>query len=304
MPKTTLTEIKHLIHKNKAKDEQNISIKNSLEPTKISSEKHNSSFDSSSNDTNKNNITQNQKVGLTDKSNDNQAIDFSVNTKNKAAIHEEKSLFCSLPGQKPSISPEYEKMLWQVEETFTIKELSQQFNLPAPALYYWAKKHNYQAKNGNISSSISDELQEKLLNQLNTMSIAELAKENNIPYHTLYYWLKKQRLTAKKSSEFPTHIQQELRKKCETSSLKILVQEYGLSEQTMRSRLKNIGCFPDGKGSFFIVNDLIDEEIISCYQKNGINETAERFNTTKTAIKSYLKNYTLSGRVRPHPART
>lgn len=291
MSKTTLAEIKHLIHKNKATNEQNISAKNSLELTKVSSEEHNSSSDSSPNDTNKNSITQNQKVGLMDKSNDNQPIDFSVNTKNKAAIHREKSLFYSLPGRKPSISPEYEKMLWQVEGTFTIKELSQQFNLPTSALYYWTKKNNYQAKSGNISSSISDELQEKLLSQLNTMSIAELAKKNNIPYHTLYYWLKKQGITAKKASEFPTHIQQELRKKCEISSLKVLAQEYGLSEQTMRSRLKNIGCFPDGKGSFFIVNDLIDKEIISCYQKNGINETAERFNTTKTAIKSYLKRY-------------
>lgn len=291
MSKTTLAEIKHLIHKNKAKNEQNISAENSLELTKVSSEEHSSSSDSLPNDTTKNSITQNQKVGLTDKSNNNQAIDFSVNTKNKAAIHGEKSLFCSLPGRKPSISPKYEKMLWQVEETFTIKELSQQFNLPTSSLYYWAKKNNYQAKNGNISSSISDELQEKLLNQLNTMSMAELAKKNNIPYHTLYYWLKKQGLTTKKTSEFPVHIQQELRKKCQYSSLKDLSQEYGLSEQVMRSRLKNIGCFPDGKGSFFIVNDLIDEEIISCYQKNGINETAERFNTTKTAIKSYLKRY-------------
>ena len=290
MSKTTLAEIKHLIHKNKAKNEQNISTENSLELTKVSSEEHSSSSDSSPNDTTKNSITQNQKVGLTDKSNDNQAIDFSVNTKDKTVIHEEKSLFYSLPDQKPSISPEYEKMLWQVEGTFTIKELSQQFSLSVSALYYWAKK-NYQTKNGNISSSISDELQGKILNQLNTMSIAELAKKNNLPYHTLYYWLKKQGLTTKKASEFPIHIQQELRKKCETSSLKILAQEYDLSEQTMRSRLKNIGCFPDGKGSFFIVNDLIDEEIISCYQKNGINETAERFNTTKTAIKSYLKKY-------------
>lgn len=182
-------------------------------------------------------------------------------------------------------------MLWQVEGNFTIKELSQQFNLSASALYYWAKKNNYQAKNGNISSTIPDKLQEKLLSQINTMSMAELAKENNLPYHTLYYWLKKQGLTAKKTSKFPIHIQQEIRKKCETSSLKVLAQEYGLSEQTIRSRLKNIGCFPDGKGSFFIVNDLINREIISCYQKNGINETAEKFHTTKVAVKSYLTKY-------------
>lgn len=304
MPKTTLAEIKHLIHKNKVKDEQNISAKNSLELTKVSSEEHSPSSDSSSNDTNKNIMIQNQKVRITDISNDNHAMHFFVSEKDKTSIYEEKFLFCSPPGRKPSISPEYEEILWQVEGIFTIKELSQQFNLPAQALYYWAKKNNYQAKNGNISLSISDELQKKLLSQLNTMSMAELAKENNIPYHTLYYWLKKQGLMAKKSSEFSIHIWQELRKKCETSSLKDLVQEYGLSEQTMRSRLKNIGCFPDGKGGFFIINDLISEEIISCYQKNGINETAERFNTTKTAIKSYLKNYTLSGRVRPHPART
>ncbi len=290
MSKTTLAEIKHLIHKSKAKNEQNTLAKNSLELTKVSSEEHNSSSDSSSNDTNKNSITQNQNIGLTDKSNENQAIHFSVSAKDKTDLCKENSLFCSFPGRKPSISPEYEEMLWQVEGVFTIKELSQQFNLPAPVLYYWAKKHNYQTKNGNISSSISDELQEKLLNQLNAMSIAELAKKNNIPYHTLYYWLKRQGLTAKKASEFPIHIQQELRKKCETSSLKILAQEYGLSEQTMRSRLKNIGCFPDGKGSFFIINDLINEEIISCYQKNGITETAKRFNTTKTAIKSYFKS--------------
>lgn len=291
MPKTTLAEIKHLIHKNKAKNKQNISAKNSLELIKVSSEEHSSSSDSSSNDTSKNRITQNQKVRLTDKSNANQAMPFFVSEKDKTAIHEEKSLFCSLPDRKPSISPNYEELLWQVEGTFTIKELSQQFNLPAPILYYWAKKNNYQAKRGNISSSISDELQKKLLSQLNTMSMAELAKKNNLPYHTLYYWLKKQGLTAKKSSEFSIHIWQELRKKCETSSLKDLAQEYGLSEQTMRSRLKNIGCFPDGRGGFFIINDLIREEIISCYQKNGIIETSKKFNTTKTAIKSYLKKY-------------
>lgn len=291
MSKTTLAEIKHLIHKNKTKNEQNISIENSLEATKISLEEYSISSTFPSNNTDENIIVQNQKVELTDKSNDNQAIHFSVSAKNKTELRKENSLFCPFPGRKPSISPEYEEMLWQVEGTFTIKELSQQFSLSVSALYYWAKKNNYQAKNGNISSSISDELQEKLLSQLNTMSMAELAKENNLPYHTLYYWLKRQGLTAKKTSEFPTHIQQELRKKCETSSLKVLAQKCGLSEQTMRSRLKNIGCFPDGKGSFFIVNDLINEEIISCYQKNGIDKTAERFNTTKTAIKSYLKSY-------------
>ena len=46
-----------------------------------------------------------------------------------------------------------------------------------------------------------------------------------------------------------------------TFSLKVLAKEYDLSEQAMRSRLKNIGCFPDGKGSFFIVNDLINDII-------------------------------------------
>lgn len=289
MSKTTLAEIKHLVHRNKSGNEQDISAKNSLELTKVSSEEHSSSSDSSSNDTNKNSITQNHRVKLTDNSNNNPDINFSVSTKDKTELHEEKSLFCFLPNRKPSISLEYEKMLWKVEGMFTIKELSQRFNLPASTLYYWSKKNNYQAKNGNVSSSISDELQEILLSRLNTMSMAELAKENNLPYHTLYYWLKKQGLTAKKASEFPIHIQQELRKKCQYSSLKDLAQEYGLSEQAMRSRLKNIGCFPDGKGSFLIVNDLIDEEIISCYQKNGINKTAERFNTTKTAIKSYLR---------------
>ena len=289
MPKTTLAEIKHLIHKNKAKNEQNILAKNHSGLTKVSLEEYTLSSNLPSNDTNKNIIIQNQNVGITDISSNNHAIHFFVSEKDKTSIHEEKSLFCSPPGRKPSISPEYEEMLWQVEGIFTIKELSQQFNLPAPTLYYWAKKNNYQAKKGNISSSISDELQKKLLSQLNTMSMAELAKENNIPYHTLYYWLKKQGLMAKKSSEFSIHIWQELRKKCETSSLKDLAQEYGLSEQTMRSRLKNIGCFPDGKGGFFIINDLISEEITSCYQKNGIIETSKRFNTTKTAIKSYLR---------------
>lgn len=100
------------------------------------------------------------------------------------------------------------------------------------------------------------------------MNMVELAKKNNIPYHTLYYWLKRQGLIAKKSSEFPIHIQQELRKKCQYSSLKDLAYEYGLSEQTMCSRLKNIGCFPDGKGSFFVVNDLIDKKLYPAFLNN------------------------------------
>ena len=126
------------------------------------------------------------------------------------------------------------------------------------------------------------------------MSIAELAKEHNISYHTLYYWLKKQGFTAKKSSEFPRHIQQELREKCQNTSLKNLAQEYGLSEQTMRSRLKNIGCFPDGKGGFLIIDNLVNKEILSYYQKNGITKTAEKFHTTQTAIKSYLRTFYIS----------
>lgn len=291
MSKTTLSEIKHLICKNKGNNEQNILAEKGIETTKVSLEKHAASSDLPSNNIKENTIIRNQKVELTDKSNDNSDIHFFASVKDKIDIYEGKSLFCPLPGRKPSISPECKKMLMKVEGVFTIKELSQQFNLPASILYYWAKKNNYQTKNGNTSSSISDELQKKLLGQLSTMSIAELAKENNIPYHTLYYWLKKQGLTAKKASEFPIHIQQDLRKKCQNSSLKILAQEYGLSEQTMRYRLKNIGCYPDGKGGFFIVNGLIREEIISCYQKNGIIATSQKFNTTKTAIKSYLKKY-------------
>lgn len=42
-------------------------------------------------------------------------------------------------------------------------------------------------------------------------------------------------LTAKNTSEFPKHIQQEIREKYQNYALKDLVQEYGLSEQTMRS---------------------------------------------------------------------
>ena len=120
MPKTTLAEIKHLIHKNKAKNEQNISAKNHSGLTKVSLKEHTSSSNLPSNDTNKNIIIQNQKVGITNISNDNHAIHFFVSEKDKTSIYEEKSLLCSPPGRKPSISPEYEEMLWQVEVIFKI----------------------------------------------------------------------------------------------------------------------------------------------------------------------------------------
>ena len=121
------------------------------------------------------------------------------------------------------------------------------------------------------------------------MNIADLAKECHLLYHVLYYWIKKQGLCAKKSSAFPKHIQHELREKCHIFSLKELSQDYELSIQTMRSRLKNIGCFSDGQNGFLIVDEITAEEIKFFYDENGINKTAEKFHTTKIAIKSFLK---------------
>lgn len=93
MPKTTLAEIKHLIHKNKAKNEQNIFEENSLELAKVSFEESSISTTFPSKDTNENIIVQNQKVGITDKSNDNQAIHISVSAKDKTKLHEKKLYF-------------------------------------------------------------------------------------------------------------------------------------------------------------------------------------------------------------------
>lgn len=151
------------------------------------------------------------------------------------------------------------------------------------------KISSYHPKNGNVQTSIPKELQDEILKRLNKMSITELARKYDIPYYTLYYWIKKQGITVKKTSEFPLSIQQELREKCHTSSLKTLAKEYGLSEQTMGSRLKDIRCFSDGKGSFLIVDVFLEGKILSCFKENGIAETAKKFRTTQIAIKSFLK---------------
>ena len=196
----------------------------------------------------------------------------------------------------PAITREHEILLKKLEGKFTIKELSDKLNLPLSSLYSWARKHHYQAKNGNIHPSISREVGKKLLEQLNTMSTADLAKEYHLSYHIVYYWLKKQGLCAKKTSAFPEYIQQELREKCHIFSLKELAQNYGLSEQTMRSRLKNIGCFSDGQGGFLIVDESTSEEIKSFYYENDIDKTAVEFHTTKIAIKSFLKKISQNNR--------
>lgn len=152
-----------------------------------------------------------------------------------------------------------------------------------------AKLPNISSQELNLMKTIPKELQDEILKRLNKISITELARKYDIPYYTLYYWIKKQGITVKKTSEFPLSIQQELREKCHTSSLKTLAKEYGLSEQTMGSRLKDIRYFSDGKGSFLIVDVFLEEKILSCFKENGIAETAKKFHTTQIAIKSFFK---------------
>lgn len=215
---------------------------------------------------------------------------FGNHADNKTCIKRKNSYHPSTK-REPSITQEKEVLLKEYEGKFTIKELSNKLNLSTSALYYWAKKNHYQAKNGNSCAPISKELGKIISQQLSTMSTAELARKYHLPYHVLYYWISKQGLYAKKTSVFPEHIQRELREKCRIFSLKDLAHDYGLSKQTMRSRLKNIGCFSDGQGGFLIIDEQIGEEIKSFYCENGINKTAEQFHTTKIAIKSYLKSY-------------
>ncbi|MDO4330195.1 MAG: helix-turn-helix domain-containing protein, partial [Lachnospiraceae bacterium] len=277
----------HLIHKNKQKNDETISVNANIALVKITEETPLSTL-SLSNIKTEPMESQGQNQGNNHESLDYQNFYPSIDAGNKSAHNKEK-ISSYLPKNKPSISLENEKRLKEVEGKFTIKELSEKFNISTSALYYWAKKNHYHPKNGNVQTSIPEELQDEILKYLNTMSIAELARKYDIPYHTLYYWIKKQGTTAKKTSEFPLFIQQELREKCRTSSLKILAKEYRLSEQTLRSRLKNIGCFSDGQDGFLIVDEVTVEEIKSFYGENGINKTAEKFYTTKIAIKSFLK---------------
>lgn len=287
MNKTTLEEIKHLIHKSKQKSDKTISVNTNMALAKIAEETP-LSVPSLSNVRTEPMESQGQNQENNHESLDYQNFYPSIDAGNKSALNKEK-ISSYLSKNKPSISPRNEKWLKEVEGKFTIKELSEKLNISTSVLYYWAKKNHYRPKNGNVQTSIPAELQDEILKHLNTMSIAELARKYNIPYHTLYYWIKNQGTTAKKTSEFPLSIQQELREKCHTSSLKALVKEYGLSEQTMRSRLKDIGCFSDGKGSFLITNIFTDKEILSYIKENDIAETAKKFHTTKIALKSYLK---------------
>lgn len=287
MSKTTLEEIKHLIHKNKQKSDETISVNANMALAKIAEETP-LSTPSLSNVKTEPMESQGQHQG-----NNHEALDYQnfypfIDAGNKSALNKEK-ISSYLPKNKPSISPGNEKWLKEVEGKFTIKELSKRLNVSTSVLYYWAKKNHYHPKGGNMQTSIPEELQREILKHLNTMSIAELARKYDIPYHTLYYWMKKQRFPTKKASEFPLPIQQELRKKCRTSSLKVLAKEYGISEQTMRSRLKNIGCFSDGKSGFLIIDTFTNEEILFYYQENGLIKTTIKFHTTKTAIKSILK---------------
>ena len=315
MSKTTLKDVKSLIHKSKntygQSNSTNPMIKSTNAEKHLSNEKQ-ESYTHNSHDHAIHNLnnpltlsaatkgkilepqeseTQNTNIAPHN-SNTNLLLNLSNNTDNTICI-KRKNPHNPVKKRKPAITQEHEILLKKLEGKFTIKELSDKLNLPTSSLYSWAKKNKYQAKSGNIHTSISRELGKKLLEQLNTMSIADLAKEYHLSYHIVYYWIKKQGLCVKKTAVFPEYIQQELREKCYIFSLKELAQNYGLSEQTMRSRLKNIGCFSDGQGGFLIVDESTSEEIKSFYYENDIDKTAAEFHTTKTAIKSYLKKANL-----------
>lgn len=195
----------------------------------------------------------------------------------------------AVPPHKASITPEIEEEMRNVEGAFTIRELSEKFHIPAPALYRWARINRYKAKNGNRSSPIPDSTRQQIISSLDSMTTSDLAREYDIPYHILYHWMKKEGLSARNVSRFSPDIQKEIREKCGTFSLKTLALEYGLSQQAMRSRLRRIGCFSDGKGGFLVVDGQIGAEIEAFYRENGLEKTASAFHTTRTAIKSFLK---------------
>ena len=176
-----------------------------------------------------------------------------------------------------------------VEGASTIRELSDKYGIPAQALFRWARKNHYNYKSGLPHSPLSPKTEQEIRASLPTMSTAQLSKAYGIPYHILYHWMKKRGLTAKKTSEFPAMLQKELLKKCRIDSLKTLAQEYGLSQQVMRSRLQSMGCFSDGKGGFLIVEGQMDQEILACFMEKGLAETAKEFHTTVTAVKSFLR---------------
>ena len=195
------------------------------------------------------------------------------------------------PRRAPAITPGIEEELKAVEGVFTIRELSDRFHIPAHTLYQWARASGYKAKTGNRVSPISASMQEEILNRLDTVTASDLAKVYGIPYHALYYWMKKEGLAARKVSEFPPAVRKELREKCRTASLKALAREYGLSQQAMRSRLQKMGCFPDGRGGFLVVEGQMAAGIAASYRAHGLDETATAFHTTRTAVKSLLKKY-------------
>ena len=188
-----------------------------------------------------------------------------------------------------TISPETEQALMAVEGAFTIRELSDKYGIPAQTLYRWARKNHYNYKSGIPHSPLSPKTEQEIRASLPTMSTAQLSKAYGIPYYSLYHWMKKRGLTAKKTSEFPAVLQKELLKKCRTDSLKTLAQEFGLSQQVMRSRLQSMGCFSDGKGGFLIIEGHMDQEILACCMEKGLAETAKEFHTTVTAVKSFLR---------------
>lgn len=195
----------------------------------------------------------------------------------------------AVPPHKVYITPEIEEKMKNVEGAFTIRELSEKFHIPAPALYRWARINRYKAKNGNRSSPIPVSTRQQIISSLDSMTTCDLAREYDIPYHILYHWMKKEGLSARNVSGFSPDIQKEIREKCRTFSLKTLALEYGLSQQAMRSRLRRIGCFSDGKNGFLVVDGQIGAEIEAFYKENGLEKTASAFHTTRTAIKSFLK---------------
>lgn len=198
------------------------------------------------------------------------------------------------PEKKTHITAAAIADLYEVEGQLTMRELSERYGIPSSTLYRWAKKTGYRAKNGTPPSPISDETAQMIRRDLDRMTTTELAERYAVPYHVLYHWLRKEHLSARKVSRFPASIQEELRERCRTSSLKDLALEYGLSQQAMRRQLQDIGCFSDGKGGFFVVDGEMAGEIFACYQQRGMEETARMSCTTKTAIQSFLRRYRLN----------
>ena len=157
MNKTTLKDIKNLIHDSKNTHEQtnstNLIIESPNTERPLLNEDYESHNPKSHNPHNPFTFFTNTKEKALEpqesetpnitipqySSSTNTSPNFNNNTDNKICIRK-KDLYLPVKKRKSSITQEKEILLKKFEGEFTIKELSDKLNLPASSLYYWAKK--------------------------------------------------------------------------------------------------------------------------------------------------------------------